>query len=134
MIFRRCEYPLPKFPHNVAPIFKRLCVAVPVEKIAQIKSDLDNCMEQMRAEAPEKPNLDIKLADEIGKRCHFLLDRYSELEKKDQALVMGAVRYFVYDDDPFPDGTFATGLDDDATIVNHVLEKLGIEDQFIEIG
>lgn len=134
MVFGRYQYKLPKFPQDVAPVFKRLCIPIEPEKIPEIKSDLDKCMVELREEAPSKPYLNLKLAAEIAERCHFLLDSYSNYALKQRGLIMGAVRYFAYDNDPFPDGTFATGLDDDATIVNYVLERLGVEDKFITIG
>ncbi|MEZ4752837.1 MAG: hypothetical protein R3A13_00780 [Bdellovibrionota bacterium] len=47
--------------------------------------------------------------------------------------IVGAVRYFAVAEDPFPDETFASGFDDDARVLNHVLEELGLEEYYIDL-
>jgi fructose-1,6-bisphosphatase len=46
---------------------------------------------------------------------------------------VGALRYFVSDDDSFSDLEFASGFNDDAEVMNHVLEELGLEQEVIDI-
>jgi uncharacterized membrane protein YkvA (DUF1232 family) len=73
------------------------------------------------------------LAEEIAARCFFLLDRYAAAETEHRRLIVGAISYFVIDDDGAEDEGFATGFDDDARVINYVLEELGIDDQFIDV-
>lgn len=45
-----------------------------------------------------------------------------------QRLVVGAARYFVSQDDEYPDTDTILGLDDDVSVFNHVIEQLGRSD------
>jgi hypothetical protein len=81
----------------------------------------------------ENENIDPEAACQLADICNYLLDRYNDYPEKLKKLIIGAVRYVAISDDPFDDGTFATGFFDDMRIVNHVLEKLGIEDRYFTI-
>jgi hypothetical protein len=63
-----------------------------------------------------------------------LLDRYSEFAAYEQSLIVGAVRYFAIADDPFDDETFATGFYDDMRVMNYVMEEIGVEGKFFDVG
>jgi uncharacterized membrane protein YkvA (DUF1232 family) len=55
------------------------------------------------------------------------------LKPHQQALVVGAVRYFIVGADEFPDHAPLSGLDDDVFIMNMVLEKLGMGESAIDL-
>jgi hypothetical protein len=61
------------------------------------------------------------------------LEKYAEHSPAEQALIIGAVRYFAVADDPFDDATFASGFFDDIKVMNHVLERLGMEDRCLPV-
>ena len=133
MIFsRRLKHPLPKVPNNVRPTFRNACEALPPEALEELSEMVTRSLERTRDEAATSPRIDIRMAEEIASRCRLLLEHYEEFSKEERALVVGAVRYFVIDEDPFSDDVFASGFDDDARVVNHVLEQLGIEGMYIE--
>ena len=134
MIFgRRYNHPLPKVPTNVRTTFKNMCGQITSDELSELGVLLEQAIEKTRDLSVNSARIDIRLAEEIASRCRLLLDHYQEFSEEEQVLVVGAVRYFVVDDDPFSDDTFASGFDDDAQVVNHVLEHLGIEGMYIEI-
>jgi len=134
MIFgRRRQHPLPKFPNTVIPAFRGLCREIPLEQIDEVRREVEQALAEMKGRAAERPNLNLLLAEEITARCFLLLDHYSAAEPEHRRLIIGAISYFVIDDDGAEDEGFATGFDDDAKVINHVLEELGIEGQFIDL-
>lgn len=134
MIFgRRYTHPLPKVPANVRTTFKNMCGLVSPEELSELSALLEQSIEKTRDLSLSSPRIDIRLAEEIASRCRLLLEHYQEFSDAEKMMIIGAVRYFVVDDDPFSDDTFASGFDDDAQVINHVLEHLGIEGMFIEL-
>ena len=134
MIFsRKAKYKLPKFPVSVVPAFRQLCREIPVDQVDAVRAEVERCIGTLRERAPERPNLNLPLAEEIAARCFVLLDRFPDYDVEKRKLVMGAVSYFVVDGDGAEDDSFATGFDDDARVMNYVLQQVGIEDQFIDL-
>lgn len=134
MIFsRKVKYKLPKFPVSVIPAFRQLCREIAVEQVDEVRSEVERCLGLLRERAPERPNLNLPLAEEIAARCFMLLDRFGDCDLEKRKLIMGAVSYFVVDGDGAEDDSFATGFDDDARVINYVLQQVGIEDQFIDL-
>ena len=75
--------------------------------------------------------IDLELAQKLADTAEYLLSRYNDFPIGKQALIAGAIRYYTEEHDALPVEIFATGLDDDVRIMNHVLEQLGITDRFI---
>lgn len=124
---------LPKFPASVEPWFRQLCEKLPVEKVGELRCAIDQFLLAARKAAQNCVNVDLDLAERCASSCQLLLDSYVELDDGQQALVIGAVRYLVTENDPLPDTLFATGFDDDAAIINYVLRELGLDDQMIKL-
>lgn len=99
----------------------------------QIKVRLDAAVLELKTEAQNHGLLDERIIDALYNSAVFLLDHYNEFNQKQRALIIGAVYYFGLSDDPSPDASFATGLDDDVAVMNHVLEELGVEGFFIAL-
>lgn len=132
MIFKpKSKYELPTFPPEVRATFKKLCKSVPLEKIAEIRDELDQCVVSMENEAKTHTNMNIELARKLAERSRYLLDNYEQFDSQGQALAMGAVHYFAIAQDPISDTAFAGGFDDDAKVMNYVLQELGIEGLFL---
>lgn len=130
---RRSRHPLPKFPGTVADAFHTLCREIGVEQLDEVRTEIEKTITALRERVGEKPNLNLPMAEEIAARCFLLLDRYPNSNPEERRLIVGAISYFVIDDDCADDDAFATGFDDDARVMNHVLERLGIENQFIDV-
>ncbi|MCB0310300.1 MAG: hypothetical protein KDD42_03640 [Bdellovibrionales bacterium] len=134
LIRRRSRHPLPKFPASIRPTFENLCEALPVNNVEKYQQELDLEMKKIEEDARTNPLIHLQKAKMIHACSHFLLEKYSELSKEQQALAMGAIRYFLLSNDAISEQSFASGFDDDAKVMNHVLEKLGLEDQIIKFS
>ncbi len=86
-----------------------------------------------RNEALGNPTLDLDMATRIADTLSRLLDEPDQYGDEDRALLRGAVDYFVNSEDDANDLTDAVGFDDDARVLNAVLEALGRRDLLIEI-
>ena len=133
MFWRKSKHKLPKFPATVIPAFRSVCQHLVPEEAQKLRAFVDKNVETIRAAKDKNLSLDLKLAERIAERCYYLLDHYEEYPPKYRAAVIGAIRYFAVGADAFSDMAFATGLDDDAKIINYVLEMVGAIDQCIEI-
>ena len=133
MVFARKKHPLPKFPPSVASTFKSLCEALPVEEIEKYRQELKVEVENLRSAAAENPMIDMQTAQQLVDWGEALLNRYQEFNDRQRELIVGAIRYFLLVDDAVSADTFATGMEDDAKVMNHVLEELGVEDDFVQL-
>jgi len=134
MIFwKRRTYRLPRFPGGVIPAFRSACEDLSQEEAQKLTAAVDSALDDLYKVFKEDGNIDIRKAEAIADRCKLLLSKYNTLDEEHRKLVVGAVRYFATLEDAFATGTFASGLVDDAKVMNYVLEEIGIEGQFIEI-
>jgi hypothetical protein len=134
MIFGKSnKHPLPNFPSQVIPTFYSLCEELPEASIAELSTLVNEALSELREREKHVRFVDLDMAEAVTGGCLFLLGIYKERTGYERSLIIGAVRYYAISDDPFPDTMFATGLDDDAKVVNFVLEQLGIHDHYIRI-
>jgi uncharacterized membrane protein YkvA (DUF1232 family) len=128
------KHKLPAFPESAAATFRGLCEPLPVDALDEIRADFENCVKSMLAEAGPESRISPKMIEQISDCCRYLFEVYPNHSREQQALIIGAVRYFIVIDDALPDTLYASGLDDDARVINFVLEELGIEDRYIALG
>jgi uncharacterized membrane protein YkvA (DUF1232 family) len=133
MFGKQRKFPLPSFPPKAKSHFKRLCEPLPPHTVPQLKEELENFYSSVLAEADNRPLVNTELIRDLYDRACLLLERYPHISEKHRSLVVGALRYFVSDDDSFSDLEFASGFNDDAEVMNHVLEELGLEQEVIDI-
>lgn len=133
MIFRRRQHKLPKFPPNIRQMFYSHCEDLPVEEVAAYHKEVDQALEQVLEDARENELVDVDMARQIVDRCHLLLDSYSQFGAAQRSLIVGAIRYFAHGEDALSEDHFASGFNDDARVLNFVLEELGIENYFITL-
>jgi hypothetical protein len=135
MIFgKTTKHSLPAFPPGTVSTFYSLCEELDDVSVKGLDSLVSLALEEIQQRAKDNVYIDVSMAEKVAEGCRYLLSIYGGRTGYEKSLIVGAVRYFAVADDPFPDTVFATGLDDDAKVVNYVLEHLGIEDRFIEIG
>jgi len=120
------KYPLPKFPDSVIPTFKCLCEEVKAEECANLLHLVEETANNIKQSQVEW--LDKGSGLHLAECCVILLNRYDEFPQTLKPLIIGAVRYFVAESDPIEDEAFASGFLDDVQVMNHVLEKLGLEE------
>lgn len=132
MIFKRREHKLPKFPEHVIPTFRQLSEeAMDLEGIPGLREGVGAYLAKLEDLLHKQPQINIDLARTLAERSNMLLDKYESFDEEQQKLAIGAVLYFIHYDDPMSDTTFGTGFDDDARVMNHVLEELELTDHII---
>ncbi|MGI6680249.1 MAG: hypothetical protein ACOX3T_01990 [Bdellovibrionota bacterium] len=133
-LFRKKKHKLPSFPKTIKKTFKEYCVNVSLDKIDRLKEKVLEQIEEAKERAGQGRLSDVQLAKEISERCLYLLDHYEDFSPREQKLITGAVCYFAISDDPISEEIFACGYDDDAQVVNYVLEELKIDNMYILIA
>ena len=94
--------------------------------IAALRKEMDEYVYDLDSVKKLYRNLDVKLAERIGEACRGLLDVSADLSPDQVAAVVGAVRYFVAPGDAQDDVWTERGLDDDARLVNLVIQAAGV--------
>ncbi len=118
------ELPFPKLTPHLARTFDPLCKALPPEQaIAQAEAVTTHLI-RIQATLQTNEFLDVRLAEAIARALLALLADYATFLPKQQALIIGAARYFVKDDDVEPDSVSILGFDDDARVLNYVLDVI----------
>ena len=104
---------------------------LPVHELYEQLSDYE--AELAKRRRSRDPDVDATLARELVVACRRLLDTLSkQTPPHTQHMVQAAVRYFIIEDDAEADLDSILGLDDDAEVVNAVLQKLGYIDWMVE--
>ncbi len=132
MIFKRsAEHKLPKFPENVESTFRSFCISLPLEAIEDVKSELEKAVKKILKNSTKNDRIEVELVNNLHDVSNRLLDNYQNYNANQRALIIGAIRYFVVEDDPVPDSGFSSGYYDDAKVMNYVLSQIGEEDLII---
>lgn len=131
IFFKRRKYPLPKVPATLESSFRSLCEPLGEEALLRISSDFDKGVKELHVALQDNPHISTQQIDRAAQACRYLLSVYKRHSSEEQALIVGALRYFLATQDALPATTFASGLDDDIAVINHVLEELGVEGQFV---
>ena len=121
------KHPLPNFPPNLKERFHELCELCNGEELAALKAEVNEQSRVLR-DAPDSfigPSLE--MLDQIVEASEMLLQQYESASDDHRKLIVGALRYFVAKEDAIPDDISTVGLDDDARVLNYVLELLEIE-------
>jgi len=111
--------------------FEALCELHPVEYLPDMLRLLDETMTRFSRADKEYLAPDAELVRALERRSKLLLSKYAEVSEEKRKLIVGAVRYFILGVDETPDTEPIEGLDDDVFIMNHVLSKLGLDDNLI---
>lgn len=125
------KHKLPQFPPGVSRTFKGLSEPLKPEEIPELRGILDRNLAELADRAKANERIDLALMYELADVAHYLLDQYDRFNTEQRAMVIGAVRYFAIAEDGLPDESYASGFDDDAEVMNYVLEQLGIEGKFL---
>lgn len=112
--------------------FRRLCLPTTAEELAALPEVVELHLTQIEAEAG--PNADLEAAQAIGRALITLLSAGLSLDDAQRALVRGAVEYFLMVDDASGDLEDVLGFDDDARVVNSVLDRIGQPQLKIDLG
>jgi len=111
----------------VGGVFLKLVEVVPPEEAARLAGLIDRYMEDVRRALAEPALIDASQASHIAASCKALLALYEDLDESGRAAVVGAVRYFVRRVDADDDLESPLGFDDDAVVVNIVIDLVGAD-------
>ena len=113
--------------------FRPLCVAVPADEIPLLQAQLDNYVQDVTAALQNNEFLDLSTTRQITAVLIQLLTGYETYTEPQRALIAGATRYVIKQDDAEHDIQSLLGLDDDVKVLNFVLDQLGLSDKKIAL-
>jgi uncharacterized membrane protein YkvA (DUF1232 family) len=120
-------------PAKTEKIFLPLCQELPEGEVEMVKREISDYLHQVRTRITQNEFLDLSMAAQISTLLHFLLDRYPTYTREQKALIIGAARYFIKEDDAEHDVHSLLGLDDDAMVLNFVLDATNHADKKIAL-
>lgn len=122
-----------RFEYRVDRVFAPLCATIPPDQIPELQKQVRGHVDRVRRSLERNEFLDVATAERIAEILAQLLDTYESYPTDHQALIAGAARYFVQSQDAEPDTASLLGFDDDVTVLNHVLEQIGLGEQKLEL-
>jgi hypothetical protein len=128
------RYPIPSKPENLKEVFLSFCEDLKEDQrqlILQRLNDRHASLQSQQEEVFLGPNS--VLGVQIAAVCIKLVESYSQFSGEQRELIAGATLYFLAERDFTPDDTPIVGYDDDARLLNHVLERIGQDDFFVSI-
>lgn len=127
------KHRLPSFPEGVGATFRKLAQRLPEDEVHELNTRLTQAVRMIAARDAKQHSGLGTAARRIADRCAMLLDRYPQFREREQALIVGAARYFILQRDSLPDDTPFLGLEDDVQVINYVLAELGLSNQAVEL-
>jgi len=103
--------------------FRRLCIATTVEELTQLDSVVEMHLDHIRTNAG--PATDVETAEMIGDALTKLVTSGLDFNGESRSQIRGAVEYFLLMEDADGDMDDALGFDDDARVLNTVLDRIG---------
>jgi hypothetical protein len=112
--------------------FSAACVPTSAEELPGLRLRVASHLAWVRAQSAAYPAVDVDTASQLATTLGHLLDEPDVYDAEARALLRGAVHYFVMRDDGEDDLRSPIGFDDDARVVNAVLDALGRTDLRVE--
>ena len=120
-------------PHELRQVVDRL-YDLPLKSKPALESMIDKYADDIEQAATNRGDLDVNLAHCIANRCLVLLEEeWDKAGENHRRLIQAACFYFVEDEDEVGDLQSVYGFDDDAALVNAVLDQLDRSDLAIHI-
>lgn len=111
----------------VAELFIKFCEPLPSEALRNMALDVDRYLLVLKRMMQVNRKIDIDLGNRIASACMELLKQCDPAKAEQTAMIVGAVRYFVYPYDAEDDLESVSGLVDDALVVNFVIQETGLD-------
>ncbi len=111
--------------------FRRLCIATSAEELAQLGDVIEMHLDHIRQNAG--PMTDVETAEVIGESLTKVIRSNIEFDEEARSQIRGAVEYFLLTDDAAGDLEDALGFDDDARVLNTVLDRIGHPEFVVEL-
>jgi uncharacterized membrane protein YkvA (DUF1232 family) len=103
--------------------FRRLCLATSADELYQLINVIELHLQQINMAAVA--TTDVETAEMIADSLTRLIRSDNAFDDDARAQIRGAVEYFLLADDAVGDLEDVVGFDDDARVVNTVLERIG---------
>lgn len=103
--------------------FRRLCIDSSAEELEQLTEVVGIHLDHVRANAGS--STDVETAELVAEAAVKLLDFSRDFGRRERAMIRGAVEYFILNDDASDDLEDVLGFDDDARVLNSVLDRIG---------
>jgi len=101
--------------------------------LTTLNTQLDEYSATISQALKQNEFLDKTISNNLYKTSKHLLETFKTYTPEQQPWIVGAIRYFIEDDDADGDLDGPTGFDDDAEVMNAVLKAIGKEDWTIKI-
>ena len=125
--------PTTKLPDDLRQALGRL-YDMPLTSKTALEARIIQYADDIEQAATNRGDLDVHLADCISRSCMTLLnEEWDRAEDFGKRLIQAACHYFVESDDEDGDLDSVYGFDDDAELVNEILELLNRQDLTIQI-
>lgn len=111
--------------------FRRLCIDTSADELEQLGDIVELHLGQVRANAGAMT--DVETAELVAEAIVKVLTHAREFDGEQRALVRGAAEYFVLNDDASDDLDDVLGFDDDARVLNSVLDRIGQPDLKVQL-
>jgi hypothetical protein len=118
---------------DVADLVIRFAHPVSASELKGMAFDVDKYLAVLRRMSRMASGLDLELGRRIGRACKEMIRTCDTTEQRQVALVVAAIRYFVYPYDAEDDVSSQSGLEDDAMVVNYVIRETGLPVEPVEI-
>jgi hypothetical protein len=102
--------------------FRRLCLETSSAELSELAGVLQLHIERVRDIADHRT--DVEMAERIAVVLNDLLSGSTGFAPEERVLLRGAVEYFLLTDDADGDLTDVLGFDDDARVLNSVLDRI----------
>lgn len=102
--------------------FRRLCLTTTAEELNELPAMVQLHLDQVRELA--EGNTDVETAVRIAATLQELLSGQPDFNDDERALIRGAAEYFFMSDDADGDLENVLGFDDDARVLNSVLDRV----------
>jgi hypothetical protein len=114
--------------------FVSACIPTASDELPGLRLRVAGHLAWVRAQTDVFPSVDVDTAAQIAATLGQLLDEPDAYGADERALLRGAVDYFVMRDDGEDDLRSPIGFDDDARVVNAVLDAIGRGDLRVELS
>lgn len=114
--------------------FVSACVPTTAEELTKLRQAVADHLAYVTEAASRSNAVDVDTATAIAVALTTVLADPGALDTEGRALLRGAAEYFIRRDDGADDLTDAIGFDDDARVLNRVLEVLGRTELTVELA
>ena len=112
--------------------FRRLCIETSAEELSQLGEVIELHLDQIKADAGSAT--DVETAALVAEAACKVLSFADQFNSQERAMVRGAVEYFILNDDASDDLDDALGFDDDARVLNSVLDRIGRAELKVDVS